>query len=299
MKRCLRVVCCIGVALSTAWAPAAMAQETSGADGTTAEKPSTRETVIARVGSSALTLGELIAYRATLPPRYLELPDEVLFQTILESLIEQTLLENAAVSAGVEQTPAARLMLRNARRRVLASSYINAMIEARVTETSVAALYDRTYRQAAPVSEVRTSHILVDDQGTADALLAQLEAGANFAAVAARHSRDATATRGGDRGWLSEEEMSPDFAAAVRDLPIGDLSDAVSTPSGWHIIRMDGKRVRPVPQLEDVSGKLEAQIVADLEREILKNLKASVGVEIMTQDVSASVVRDDALLREE
>ena len=275
-----------------------LAQSNASSEGSSAVAAPNRDTVIARVGTSTVTLGELVAYRATLQPQYLELPDEVLYQTILGKLIEESLLESAAIGHRLDQTSATRLTLRNERRRVLAALYLQEMIEANVTEDRVVALYERTYQQAAPVSEIRTSHILVEDQGAAEALRAEFDAGANFATLAARHSRDATASRGGDRGWLSPEKMSPDFAAAVRSLPIGEVSPPVSTPAGWHIIRVDAKRIRPVPVLDDVRQTLRDQIAADVRREILTDLRVNTDVLDVDSKIPSSAVRDDGLLQD-
>ncbi len=58
-----------------------------------AETKAEADTVVARVNGEEITLGHMIIARATLPQQYQQLPDEVLFEGILDQLIQQTLLK--------------------------------------------------------------------------------------------------------------------------------------------------------------------------------------------------------------
>ncbi len=76
---------------------------------------------------------------------------------------------------------------------------------------------------------------------------AELGAGVSFEDVAARYSDDASATRGGDLGWIGRGMMVPEFEEAVFALSEGEISGVVPSRFGFHIIRLDerdGERVR-------------------------------------------------------
>ena len=85
----------------------------------------------------------------------------------------------------------------------------------------------------------------------ADSLVAQLRAGADFAAIAKRWSADsASAKQGGDLGWYRRGAgFVPEFERALFALPPGQVSNPVKTTFGYHIIRVD--RVRPA----EVNGR--------------------------------------------
>ncbi|MDQ1487995.1 MAG: peptidyl-prolyl cis-trans isomerase [Actinomycetota bacterium] len=81
------------------------------------------------------------------------------------------------------------------------------------------------------------SHILVKTKPEADAVLARLKAGEDFAAVAKAVSIDTgSGTKGGDLGCNPKGVFVPEFDTAASELPIGQLSDPVQTQYGFHII---------------------------------------------------------------
>lgn len=76
----------------------------------------------------------------------------------------------------------------------------------------------------------------------------QLDNGGDFAALAAQYSNDtASAAKGGELGWFSRKDMVAPFASAAFSLPVGSISDPISTTYGYHIIKVEEKdAARPV-----------------------------------------------------
>lgn len=256
------------------------------------------ETIVARIGHINITLGEVIAFRQTLPDQFQQLPDEVLLESILSQIIDQTLLEQEALKTGLEARTAFRLALRNQRRAVMADAYMAQTVIDNVTDEALAKLYDERIVNGPPIPEVRSSHIVVKEKAEAEELRARIEAGEDFAELAAKHSLDATASRGGDRGWQLYERIHPAYANAVRELPKGALSGPVQTPFGWHLIRVDEKRNRPAPPLAVVEGMLLRELSTKVEEDTLIRLRDAVEIERLTSDVPATAVRADALIED-
>ena len=257
-----------------------------------------QETILARIGDTDITLGEVIAFRQTLPDQFQQLPNEVLLESILTQIIDQTLLEQAARETGLEAKTAFRLALRNQRRAVMADAYMAQAVIDGVSEEAIAELYARKFTDAPPVPEVRTAHIVVKDKAEAEEIRKRIEAGEDFATIAAQQSIDATASRGGDRGWQLYQRMHPAFASAVRELPEGALSGPVQTPFGWHLIRVDGKRDRATPPLAAVQGLLLRDLSTQVEEDTLSRLRGATEIERLTGDVPPAAVRADALIED-
>jgi peptidyl-prolyl cis-trans isomerase SurA len=73
----------------------------------------------------------------------------------------------------------------------------------------------------------------------ANNLYQQLKSGKNFAQIAKQHSLDAaSAVKGGDLGWVMEEDLVPEFAEAVNTLPLNTISHPVKSKFGWHLIEV-------------------------------------------------------------
>lgn len=70
----------------------------------------------------------------------------------------------------------------------------------------------------------------------------RLENNADFAGLARAHSEDASATKGGELGWLSPGDTVPEFERAMDALKPGQLSDPILTPFGWHLIQVLERR---------------------------------------------------------
>ena len=106
-------------------------------------------------------------------------------------------------------------------------------------------LYDKLqdlFASQVPMSEeqVHVRHILVETEEEAQAVLARLEAGEDFASLAKELSTDeATKEDGGDLGWFPRGMMVPEFEEAAFALQPGETSDIVQTSFGYHIILVE------------------------------------------------------------
>jgi peptidyl-prolyl cis-trans isomerase SurA len=108
------------------------------------------------------------------------------------------------------------------------------------------------------LTQTRARHILVETgellgDDAARELLRDLKgriaAGASFAELAHAHSDDvASASTGGDLGWVNPGEMVPAFEQAMDGLAIGEISEPVQTPFGWHLVEVIARRERDVTE---------------------------------------------------
>jgi len=71
-----------------------------------------------------------------------------------------------------------------------------------------------------------------------------VQGGEDFADLARRFSADASAPQGGDLGWLNPGETVPAFEAVMDALAAGQVSDPVQSPFGWHLIKVEQRRVQ-------------------------------------------------------
>ena len=94
-------------------------------------------------------------------------------------------------------------------------------------------------------------------RATADRFVEQLRTQQRFDAVARQFSEAATAARGGDLGWLSEDQMTDVMLAAVKNLEINGISDPIRSAGGFYIVQLtDRRRILDLDPL-DVLLKLE------------------------------------------
>lgn len=116
--------------------------------------------------------------------------------------------------------------------------------------------------------QVWARHILVEDEESAIEILAQLEAGADWAELAAEHSLDTNnSLNGGDLGWFRKADMVEPFADTAFELEIGEISEPVESSFGWHIIQALGRELRPL------SPQQYAQVRNDIFQAYIRELR--------------------------
>ncbi|QQA42895.1 peptidylprolyl isomerase [Pelagovum pacificum] len=213
--------------------------------------------VVATVNGTDITLGELIIAKAQLPQQYQQLPDEVLFSGLVDQLIQQQLLSDR-----LEEVPTrVETALRNEERSLRAGETITQITDEAVTDEALEAAYEARFADAEPVMEYNASHILVETEEEAAALVEEARAeDADFAALAEENSTGPTATSGGNLGWFAEGMMVEPFQEAVEGMEPGEIAGPVQTQFGWHVIKLNETRMQEAPPMEDLRAELTSEI---------------------------------------
>jgi peptidyl-prolyl cis-trans isomerase SurA len=107
------------------------------------------------------------------------------------------------------------------------------------------------------VTQTRARHILIktneltsetDARNRLLQLKERVDNGVKFDELARLHSEDASASKGGDLGWVSPGDTVPDFEKAMNALQPGEVSAPVQSPFGWHLIQVLERREQDVTQ---------------------------------------------------
>ena len=273
----------LSAAVFAVWAAGpVLAQDTPDAD-----------SVIATVNGTEITLGQMIMARTTLPQQYLSLPDEVLFNGILDQLIQQSVL---AQTVGDDTPRSVQIALENERRALLAAAVVDDILKDAVTDEALQKAYDEAFANAEPTREWNASHILVETEEEAAALITRLNAGEEFAALAQEASSDSSAASGGQLGWFESGMMVPDFEAAVIALEVGAVSAPVQTQFGWHVVKLNETRLREIPTLEQVADELRPQVERAAVQARLDELTAAATVERPGAGIDPALIKNLDLL---
>jgi peptidyl-prolyl cis-trans isomerase C len=234
------------------------------------------DTVVATVNDTEITLGHMLVARASLPQQYQQLPDDVLFQGILDQLVQQTALADSFTG---ELPPRVTLSIENETRSLTAGEAIEGVMAEDVSDEELQAAYDAQYKDAEPEQEFNASHILVETKEEADAIKVELDGGADFAEVAKEKSTGPSGPGGGSLGWFGPGMMVPEFEEAVAGMEAGGVSEPVETQFGWHVIKLNETRTGEAPALEDVREELETQVRQTKVQEAIESLTEAAEVD--------------------
>jgi len=130
-----------------------------------------------------------------------------------------------------------------------------------VSDAEVQAEYDKFKAQSSG-TEYKARHILVEKEDDAKALIAQLKAGASFAELAKKNSKDpGSAPNGGDLDFASPQSYVPEFSQAMTALKKGEYTQVpVKTQFGYHIIMLEDTRAAQFPPLADVKPQITQRL---------------------------------------
>ena len=256
----------------------------------------TADSVVATVNGTEITLGHMLMVRASLPDQYQQLPDDVLWDGIMDQIVQQTVLSQQ--DSG-EETRRIKLALENERRALLAAQVIEGIVGDAITDEAVQAMYDENYLQGEQSEEYNASHILVETEEEAAAIVEELNGGADFAEVARAKSTGPSGPNGGQLGWFGAGMMVPEFQTAVEELEVGAISGPVQTQFGWHVIILNEKRTIEAPALEAVRGEIENQLSQQAVTQKIDELTdAATVTRTAKEEVDTSVLSNIGLLED-
>ena len=253
------------------------------------------DTVLATVNGVEITVGHMIVARAQLPQQYAQLPAGVLFDGLLEQLIQQ-----AAIASGVsELSRRNELLLENERRALAVNEALEVVAAAALTEEALQDAYDAAYAGAEPETEYNAAHILVENEELARRLIAALADGEDFAELAREHSTGPSGANGGDLGWFGKGMMVPEFEAAVVALEPGQVSEPVQTQFGWHVVKLNETRQKDAPTLNEVRDQLVEQVQRAAVQATLEAATSAASITRVEPGAVDPTVLDNAALLDE
>lgn len=268
---CIGATAAATVALLALSAPLAQAQAQAQA----------QDAVVATMNGEPITESDLAIALTDLNEQFGQLPQEQRRAAALSAVIEIRLLAAEAEKAGLADGDEFSRRMALLRQRALHSAYIDEEIAGTVTDEAVRARYDEQIAATTPAEELRARHILVETEDEAKAIIADLEAGGDFEAIAKEKSKDGAAANGGDLGYFTAGRMVPEFETAAFALEVGAHSkEPVQTQFGWHVIKVEDKREQQPPAFEQVAPQFRSLLLREAYFNKVTELREAAAVEI-------------------
>jgi peptidyl-prolyl cis-trans isomerase C len=201
-------------------------------------------------------------------------------EQLVAYLIDVTILAQAAAAKKLEAAPDFAPRLAYAKNKVLMELLLNDVTKTAQSEAEMKKLYEESVAKIQPEEEVRARHILVKTEAEAKDVLAKLKGGADFEKLAREISVDPSAkTNGGDLEYFTKGQMVAEFSDAAFKLNKGELSEPVKSQFGFHVIKVEDKRQKPVPTYESVKDQVAAFVVRKAQAELVMKLRQDAKIE--------------------
>lgn len=210
---------------------------------------------------------------------------------LVQFMADVILVSKAAEAKKVGETDDFKRKMEFERRKLLMSDLMQSVGKAALTDAAMHKVYEDAIKQLGTEQEVHARHILVrapagdekaDKAAKAkiEAVIARLNKGEDFAKIAKEVTEDPSGkANGGDLGYFTKQQMVPEFSEVAFKLDKGQISAPVKTQFGWHVIKVEDKRVKPPPKFEEVKPQIEQFVVRKAQAEMVQKLRAENKIE--------------------
>ncbi|MGB6349636.1 MAG: peptidylprolyl isomerase [Pseudolabrys sp.] len=237
------------------------------------------------VHQSDLTVAEEEA--GQIPPMSPEAKQDYLVQFVADMILVSKAAEDKKFGDSAEF----KRKVDFARKKLLMEGLLQSVGKEALSDEAMHKVYDEAVKQIGEEKEVHARHILFrtpagDEKASKEAedklkaVIVRLKKGEDFAKVASEVTEDPSGkANGGDLGYFSKDQMVPEFSEVAFKLDKGQISDPVKTQFGWHVIKIEDKRVKEPPKFEDVKPQIENFVVRKAQADLVTKLRADAKIE--------------------
>ncbi|MGE0419847.1 MAG: peptidylprolyl isomerase [Acetobacteraceae bacterium] len=236
-------------------------------------------TVVAEVDGRPITLGDVGDAIRAMPSSIAAMPFQALFMSIVDQLVRREALSIRAHQLGLEKDPEIQRRMKAASDLVLGNEMLRREITATIAEQEILDRYQRDYAGKPGPELVHARIIMVPTEKQASDLIAELKAGADFATLARRDSKDTTAKNGGDLGFLRQSDFNPEIGGVAFSLPVGQFNVLpIKRAGSWFIVKVEARAPGKTPAYSAVRRQIVDAMVRERVPETVKRLTADVTV---------------------
>lgn len=254
------------------------------------------DTVVAKLNGQEIKESDLKLAEAEVGPEIANLPPEKRKRILLEFLIEMRLFADAADSASLTSGADFEKRLDYWKTRAKRDAYYEASIKGAIGDALVRGIYDDKVKMIPAEEEVNARHILVETEVTANEVFDKVGKGEDFAKLAVDYSRDpGSKADGGNLGYFGKGQMVKEFSDAAFALKKGEVSKPVKSQFGWHVIKVEDRRTKPLPTYEEVKDQIVASMVQQKGQQAATDLRGKAKVEYVDAQIAEDVRKETAV----
>jgi peptidyl-prolyl cis-trans isomerase C len=239
------------------------------------------QNTVVTVNGMAITYDDISMVENELMGLVGQLPERQRFETLVSFMVERLLAANAARAAGLENSAEVEKQISFLKQKALQDVYVGQLLMERVDEASLTAYYQENIVDGPKQEEVRARHILVDSREEAEAVIAAVKNGGDFIELAKKRSKGPSGAGGGDLGYFDRDAMVAPFSEAAFKLKKGKISAPVKTQFGWHVIKLEDRRTKPTPALDDVRDQIYQILISEARRGIYEEMRQGADVQFV------------------
>jgi peptidyl-prolyl cis-trans isomerase C len=201
-----------------------------------------------------------------------------------EILITREILYQEAVRRKLDKNPDYQTQLDLAKQQIILALLVDDLNKKLTpSEADVRKEYERVKaeRSGDAGKQYKSRHILVKEEDAAKQIIADLDAGGDFAAIAKEKSEDTGSKEdGGELDWSEAQAYVQPFGEALKALKKGERTkEPVKTNYGYHIIELEDVRSSPFPEFDQVKPQIQQQLATKVRDDYIADLRSKAKVQ--------------------
>jgi peptidyl-prolyl cis-trans isomerase C len=211
---------------------------------------------------------------------------------LVNYLTDLLLIAKAAEAKKIPDSVEFKQRLAFVRNKTLMETVLAQESKTAVTEPALRKIYDDATKTMSGQQEVHARHILFrvndpNDQAASKAAedkvkntIERVKKGEDFGTLAKALTEDPSGKQdGGDLGYFTRDQMVPEFSEVAFSLEKGQVSAPVKTQFGWHVLKVEDKRMRAPPPFDQVRGEIEQFASRKAQVDLVAKLRADAKIE--------------------
>jgi peptidyl-prolyl cis-trans isomerase C len=213
-------------------------------------------------------------------------------ERFLNHMIDSKLLSVKAAKEKIQDSKEFKKRMEHSRSQMLAEMFLDNYIRKNTTEKAMKKFFKENKKLFAK-DEIKASHILVKDEATAKKVLKEAtKKGADFAALAKKHSTGPSGPNGGDLGWFGRGRMVPEFEKAAFSTKKGKIfTKPVKTQFGYHIIKVTDAKEPGKVSFKDAKADVEKAMTRNLREELTTSLRKNAKIKINSDQLKKMKIK--------
>jgi peptidyl-prolyl cis-trans isomerase C len=240
---------------------------------------SASDVVVARVNGTEIRQSDLVIAEEDLGENVQGMDPATKREQLVAYVTDVILVTQAAEKRNLQDNDEFKRRQAFLRNKLLMGLMLQTRAKDAVTDEEMKKVYDEAVKSMTAEEEVHALHILVETEDEAKAIVEQLKGGADFATLAKEKSKDPGAADGGDLGYFVKGQMVPEFSEVAFKMYAGQVSNPVKTQFGWHIIKVEDKRTRAMPEFDKVKDQIASYVARKAQTEFVAQLRESAKIE--------------------
>ena len=249
------------------------------------DKPQDTSLEVLTINGEGFSLNLVGSIINQLPENVRNQPIDVYYNSVIDDIVDTKLTANAAISSGLAENPLLKEIAERAYDRVIAEAWLNDALNKRINEDMITQSYNDLVADTESRTETRARHILLDSKDAAMDAIKRLNDGEDFTALAKELSTGPSGPNGGELGYFRRGAMVPSFELASFAMDVGTYSkEPVQTQFGWHVIKVEDRRVADAPALAEVRDQLRSSISVKIAGSIIAELRSKAEISRLSLD---------------